>query len=255
MSNETFVKTEVTAWESTSPWDGLSDAFPNGETHEVAGQGIPTDIDEDVLAAVGAALILDGNGDDPTDGEGIPPMPVDEVAKLVAAATARNNEREHSVSYAAVANAVAMTRIYRFDHRNVCEMLLRHAEEGRLPVLMAAEGEQAIRRMRERLANPRSWSLWEIASGEWLDLALIDDNGTERTLVDNGPYVLTRKGEQLVGTEEGVLPMWVLMADAEHADPYECEELFREVTFTALMDEGLVWDSFDEDFWQPSRDW
>jgi len=237
----------VTGWNVPSPWEGLGGSYPMGETHEVLGHEVPLDVDESLLEALGSCLFLDGHGEDPTEGEGVPALPADEVAGLVEAVTAHNNGgRVVRVSHAMVARAVAISRVWRLDHRGVCEMLLRHAVKGNLPALMMAEAEQARARMQARLDDPTTWNLWEIASGEWLDLTPVEGDGTDIVLVDGGPYALTGEGERRVGTKEGVIPMWALVAECDGVDPYDCEEFLRSITFEALIDEGLVRDTLGE---------
>jgi hypothetical protein len=219
----------------------LEDSYPEGATHEVLGYEVPVGVDERLLEEIGSAKFLDGNGDDPTEGEGVPPLPADEVAELVASVTAHNNvTRRLKASHANVARAVAIARIWRDDHRSACETLLRHAEHGKLPALMALQASQAIDRMRARLSDRRAWSLWEVASGEILDVETVDDGETETTIVDGGPYVLTRAGESRIGTKEGVLPMWTLVADCGDVDPYDCEDFLNDSVWDALIRDGLV---------------
>lgn len=250
MANGTAERGDTTTgWNAPSPWAGLDGSYPTGETHEVLGHEVPLDVDKHLLESLGSCLFLDNHGEDPTEGEGIPSLPASEVAGLIEAVTAHNNADSRSavlVSHAMVARAVAVARVWRSDHRGVCEMLLRRVLNGNLPTLMMAEAEQAKARMQARLADPTAWSLWEVASGEWLDLSPVDDDGMAFVLVDGGPYALTAEGERRIATKEGVLPMWALVAECDGVDPYDCEEFLRTVTFEALIDDGLVWDASGE---------
>lgn len=225
-----------------SPWAGDTEAFPKGTTHKVLGHRIPASISMQALTELGSCLVLDGYGEDPLEGEGLPPLPEDEVAELLEYVTKHNNRHGNQVSRAAVANALAMARVYRYDHKSVAEMLLRKVLDGKLPPDMGRDADAARERLERRLADPSSWSLWEVCSGEWLTLETVEGDDGDETIVDGGPYVLTKKGEAMVGAPEGVIPMWSLMADCADEDPYDCEGMFRRLTFESLVDNGLVRD-------------
>lgn len=228
--------------ESDMAWVGSTEAVSAGDTHEVLGSMIPVDMDEVTLATLGACPVLDSYGDDPTDGDGIPAMPAEEVAEFVAYAAAYNASRHRGgdISKGAVANMMAIGRIYRLDHRQVAEERLRRIEQG-------GGSSSEARNLRACLACDRAWSLWEVASGECLDLVTSEArDGREITSIDGTPYALTSQGERLIGTEEGAIPMWELMRECEGTDPYDYEEKLDSLLFEALIDNALVRNQYDE---------
>lgn len=74
------------------------------------------------------------------------------------------------------------------------------------------------------------------------DLDVVEDYDGEQTiLVDGGPYALTAEGERRVSADEGLVPMWALIAECDGVDPYDCEEFLTDVVYDALVCDGLVY--------------
>lgn len=240
--NETTEASEATR--ETSPWAGNDTAFPKGTTHKVMGFRIPASIGRADLEELGSCLVLDGYGEDPLGGEELPALPADEVAEIIECVTKHNNRYGNQISRAAVANALAMARIYRYDHRSVIEMAIRKLMRRRTSAMRARAIAEQRRQLEAKLVDPKAWSLWDVCSGRWLEMEAVEGaDGTETVVVDGGPYVLTDAGEERVGTREGVIGMAELVLACDGEDPYDYEGVFRRITFERLTDEGLAYDT------------
>ena len=230
----------VTTYGSCFPEFALS-----GETHTVLGYDVPEGIDEPMLEALGSLPIEDETG------ATVDTLPAGAVARFVEYATRHNNEADGDgeVSPSALVMSLGAERLIRWwdatDAKEEIPIISRNpGEKGSLPSTRRCPEE----RHREPEACPsHSWehpSLWGLSTGQWLDLVPIRTWEGKDALFISGTHhhALTDKGERLLGTHDGMFPMWEIMGLLETSDLYDCEEILEGELIRRLLKNRLSYD-------------
>lgn len=242
----------VAAGDGSGAPDGGDDGYSVdtgliGETHRVAGHQVPVGMTEADLVAIGRRPVLDENGDDPTDGEGVPPLPAGDVAAFVEYATRHNNDNGPVVSDEALRRAIDVERLIRADNIGLAQSALRQMEErvasGQLDAAQRRQMELRARNLRREIAQAANWGLWAVSSGEALDLVgETDAHGRDVMVIDGTSYALTSRFASEIGTTDASVPMWDIMVELEQWDPYDYADFIEEMTYDILLADGKIYD-------------
>lgn len=190
------------------------------------------------------------------DGTEVEALPITEAMRFVEYANEHNDacresgRTEDLLTKEAVAGAIMAERLLRHwgqaDARDeIAEIDRKLQARWHIPLRKRhLMGERA--RLEAKLANPRSWTLWSVASGDNLELSeILTWERHHAKVIDGTFFALTADGEATLGRQDGVLPMWEIMRLLEKEPLDDCDELLYETTLERLLSTKLAYDLCD----------